>query len=77
MQPEYKEPITQKRFIDLYEKNRSILAVNDTPKLSEIREAAFVSFAKLGFPDTSLESWRLTDLEESFGRGYDYHLRPI
>jgi Fe-S cluster assembly protein SufD len=77
MQAEYKEPITQKRFIDLYEKNRSFLAVNDTPKLAKIREAAFASFTKLGFPDTSLESWRLTDLEESFGRGYDYHLRPI
>jgi Fe-S cluster assembly protein SufD len=76
MQPEHKEIITAERFTGLYDQNRALLTVNDTPALAAIREDAISSFTKLGFPDTSLETWRQTDLEESFGRGYDYHLHP-
>jgi Fe-S cluster assembly protein SufD len=77
MQINVKELITRKRFIDLFEKNRAFLKANDTARLAGIRENAMASFTKLGFPDTSLETWRLTDLEESFARGYDYHLNPM
>ena len=77
MQTELKEPITRERFVNLFEKHRSFLNLHDTPVIAKIREQAMASFAKLGFPDTSLETWRLTDLEESFGRGYDYHLAPM
>jgi Fe-S cluster assembly protein SufD len=77
MHTNIKEPITQQRFTSLYEKNRSYLSATDTPALAKIRENAFASFAILGFPDTGMETWRLTDLEESFGRGYDYHLGPM
>jgi Fe-S cluster assembly protein SufD len=77
MQTENKEPITQHRFLNLFEKNRTFLEEHDTPLLAKIREQALAFFTKLGFPDTSQETWRLTDLEESFGRGYDYHLQPI
>jgi Fe-S cluster assembly protein SufD len=74
MQPEIKEIITAERFTSLFEKNRSTLLANNTASLAEMRNRAIESFSSLGFPDTSLESWRLTDLEESFSRGYDYHL---
>jgi Fe-S cluster assembly protein SufD len=77
MQTELKEPITQRRFIDLFEKNRVLLTANDTPLLENIRDKAMASFSKQGFPDTSMENWRLTDLGDSFKRGYDYHLRPL
>ncbi|MDP1621419.1 MAG: Fe-S cluster assembly protein SufD [Bacteroidales bacterium] len=76
MQQENKESITAERFINLYEKNRKFLAANDTPGLKKIREDAMASFMNLGFPDTSIESWRLTDLDETFSRAYDYHLSP-
>ena len=57
------ETITPKRLTDLFEKNRRLLFRDDTAVLSAIREKAFASFSELGFPDTSLESWRLTDLQ--------------
>jgi Fe-S cluster assembly protein SufD len=76
MQTEVQETITRERLSGLFEKNRSFLSEHDTPALSEIREKAFASFVKLGFPDIKQESWRLTDLTESFARGYDYPLRP-
>jgi Fe-S cluster assembly protein SufD len=77
MKTENKEIITRERLIRLFEKNRNLLFSNDSPVLAGKRDQAFTSFVKLGFPDTSLEAWRLTDLHESFGRGYDYHLHPM
>jgi len=77
MHTDIKEPITKERFINLFEKNRKLLTANNSTQLVKIRENAIACFAKLGFPDTSLETWRLTDLEDSFSRGYDYHLRPL
>ncbi|MCX6305001.1 MAG: Fe-S cluster assembly protein SufD [Bacteroidetes bacterium] len=76
MQSEHKEIITKERFLDLFEKNRALLTKNDTALLAGTREKAIATFARLGFPDTSLETWNLTSLEESFNRGYDYYLRP-
>ena len=77
MQTENKEIISKARLIDLFRKNRTFLIKNDTPVLAAKRDRAFASFEKLGFPDNSLEAWRLTDLDDSFARGYDYHLHPM
>ncbi len=77
MQTEIQDTITKERLAGLFEKNRTSLSQYDTPLLAEKREEAFASFTKLGFPDTAMESWRLTDLQESFARGYDYHLHPM
>ena len=77
MQTTIQETITKERLIGLFEKNRKFLFRDDTPSLSDIRKKAFASFATLGFPDTSMEAWRFTDLQDSFARGYDYHLHPI
>jgi Fe-S cluster assembly protein SufD len=76
MQPETKEILSAERFINLYEKHREFLSAQDTSHIAALRDQAMKSFTGLGFPDTSLESWRLTDLDESFNRGYDYHLKP-
>jgi Fe-S cluster assembly protein SufD len=77
MQSETKEILTAQRFIGLFEQNRSFLEMNDTVKLAKIREDAMASFVRLGFPDTGMETWRLTNLEDSLGRGYDYNLHPL
>ena len=76
MQPDNKETITAARFNALYEKHRDFLISDDTPTLSKIRGQAMASFANLGFPDTDMETWRLTNLEESFARVYVYPLHP-
>jgi len=77
MQPEIINKITPERLVGLFEKNQALLTIHDTAALAEIRNKAFAFFMKLGFPDTSMESWRLTDLKESFERGYDYQLHPM
>jgi len=76
MQTDLKESITRERMMSLFEANHPLLFANDSSTLAEIRERAFLSFSKLGFPNTRMELWRNTDLKESFGRGYNYHLQP-
>jgi Fe-S cluster assembly protein SufD len=77
MQTEINNIITLERLTDLFEKNRKLLTRNDTKALEEKRGKAFASFTKLGFPTTRMEAWRLTDLKDSLGRGYEYHLNPM
>lgn len=76
MNPSQK-PITRERFETVYRENRSLLTAHDTPAMAAIRDRAMADFSQLGFPDTTLESWRLTDFSLSFKRGYDYHLAPL
>jgi len=76
MQPDPKNPISASRFNELYSKNREMLLSQDTPRLSELRDEAAATFHRLGFPDTGMESWRQTDLTDSFSHDYDYHLQP-
>lgn len=77
LQSDQKGIITKERFTNLFDQNRALLTSDDTPHLAGIRERAIAAFAELGFPDTKMESWRLTDLQESFGKGYDYHLQRL
>lgn len=72
-----KENISSDRLLKLFEEHREILSLGDTPHLAAIRERAVQSFRKLGFPDTKMESWRHTDLTESFSRGYEIPFRPL
>jgi Fe-S cluster assembly protein SufD len=73
----HNEKITQERLTGLYEKNRQLLSADDTVSMARIRESAINSFSKLGFPDTSMEKWRNTDLTESLGRGYQIPMERI
>ena len=62
MQTVKEETITTQRLAGLFEENRKLLFRGDSELLAGIRERAFSSFRQLGFPDTGMESWRLTDL---------------
>jgi len=77
MQTETKEKITRDRMVSLYVENRDTICINDTPKISGIRNKAIESFGQLGFPHNRLEAWRNTDLKESLEKEYDYYLRPL
>jgi len=77
MHSEQKDIITKERFTGLFDENRALLTSDDTSRLAGIRERAIADFAALGFPDTKMEAWRLTDLQESFRKGYEYHLRRL
>jgi len=61
---------------DLYRNNRDIITKNDTAHLTRVREKAFECFLKQGFPNTSLEGWRHTDLEKALAYDYTYMLSP-
>lgn len=77
MDTEVSESITKERMIVLFEKNRKEISRNDTEPVKQLRQQAFDSFTRLGFPTRSLEEWKNTDLKESLGKEYDYHFRPL
>jgi Fe-S cluster assembly protein SufD len=72
-----KEIITKERMITLFEKNRKEIFKNDPQPVSKLRQQAFDSFAKMGFPDKSMEEWKNTDLKEWLGKEYDYSFQPL
>ncbi|MCX6247584.1 MAG: Fe-S cluster assembly protein SufD [Bacteroidetes bacterium] len=76
MTTDLKEIITKERMIALFEKNRKEIFKNDPEQVSELRQQAFDSFIRLGFPTTRMEEWKNTDLKEWLGKEYDYPLKP-
>ncbi len=74
MQTEETNLITGERLARLFENQLGSFAALDSPSLLEKRRNAFQTFSRLGFPNTSMETWRHTDLKESLEREYDYDL---
>ncbi|NCA75320.1 MAG: Fe-S cluster assembly protein SufD [Alphaproteobacteria bacterium] len=76
MNTENNQIVSNQRFIGLFEEQRTALLSADTPVVARIREEAFQTFKKSGFPDTRSEAWRHTDLSESLGKTWEYPLQP-
>ena len=76
MQSELKQVITRELMLDLYRDHRAAISVGDYPSLSALRDAAIRSFEESGFPTAKLESWKNTDLKESFAKEYDVVMKP-
>ncbi len=72
-----KQPITKAILEAEYRDHRSLLVSGDPEEIVQAKDRAMAAFGRLGLPDTTLESWRLTDLTESLAKEYDYYLEPI
>lgn len=71
-----KESISKERMSDLFSSSREKIFRDDSPTISAIRKNAIETFNRIGFPTTKLEEWKNTDLKDSLGQVYDYHLMP-
>ncbi|MCX6282293.1 MAG: Fe-S cluster assembly protein SufD [Bacteroidetes bacterium] len=76
MQGGLKQNITKELFSGLYREYRASIMAGDYPALTAQRENAIRRFEESGFPTTKLESWKNTDLKESFAREYNVVLKP-
>jgi Fe-S cluster assembly protein SufD len=59
-----------------FEQFKKEIFVNDSPVISKVREEAFQSFLKLGFPDEQQERWRNTDLSKTLAQEYEQDFIP-
>jgi len=54
----------------------SQITKNDIPKVSRLREKAFNDFLTQGFPDTSMEKWRFSQIEDILELSFQHELMP-
>jgi Fe-S cluster assembly protein SufD len=76
-----KETIEKYKMLDemligLFEQDKGIIAAHDIEKVSRLRETAMLAFKQSGFPDSSIEQWRHTDLEALLEEQFNYYLKP-
>jgi Fe-S cluster assembly protein SufD len=76
MQAAVKHSISKELMTGLFRDHKALISANDNPGLSDQREKAIRRFEELGFPTSKLETWKHTDLKESFEREYDVVMKP-
>lgn len=59
-----------------YRNNFELITSNDTPGIKELREHHFQAFVKQGFPDTSQEKWRFSEIENLLQMPFYHDLSP-
>lgn len=59
-----------------FERDKGKIAAYDIEKVSRLRETAMLAFKQSGFPDSSIEQWRHTDLEALLEESFNYYLQP-
>lgn len=60
--------------IGQYRQNKELISKNDTAHVRQIRETAFQSFEKEGFPHSGTEMWRHTDVDDLTEDSYVHEL---
>jgi Fe-S cluster assembly protein SufD len=57
---------TKKKFLDLYQENREIIAGSEPSQITELRDRAIKHFEELGFPKRKDEKYKYSHLEPLF-----------
>ncbi len=71
-----KYELLDEMLIGLFERDKRKIAAYDIEKVSRLRETAMLAFKQSGFPDSSIEQWRHTDLEALLEESFNYYLQP-
>lgn len=67
----------EQSYIDIYKQYGEVLKKNSAAPMNELREKAFESFERLGFPTQRLEAYQYTDLKDLFGVNYGMNLNRV
>jgi Fe-S cluster assembly protein SufD len=62
--------------VELFDREKDRITAYDTDKIKQLREQAMASFRESGFPDSTIEQWRHTDLDDILDEKFNYHLNP-
>lgn len=68
--------ITPGRLLSLFERHFDTLAAGEPESLAALRRPAMERFLSKGFPDTSLESWKNTDLGDVLALPFEIPIIP-
>ncbi len=68
---------TEKQYIELYEQCRDIIFKHSCEPMNAVRDAAFDSFKRLGFPTKKVERYKYTDIPSLFEPDYGLNLNRL
>ncbi len=60
--------------IEQFEANEALLLSNDSPRIKDLRKKHFLEFKEKGFPDSSQEKWRFTEIESALDQSFTHNL---
>ncbi len=68
---------TEKQYINLYEQCRDMIFKHGCEPMNAVRDAAFESFKRLGFPTKKVERYKYTDIPKLFEPDYGLNLNRL
>ncbi|MCD8297802.1 MAG: Fe-S cluster assembly protein SufD [Prevotella sp.] len=68
---------TEKQYIDLYEQCRDMIFKHGCVPMNAVRDTAFESFKRLGFPTKKVERYKYTDIPKLFEPNYGLNLNRL
>ncbi len=71
METKYNDILFKEKLVSLFNEHRRKIGFNDTGQMSALRDNAFETFEKTGFPHTKIEDWRNTNLKNVFAHNYN------
>lgn len=63
--------------IHQFETHSELLTANDTPKVKALRLKHFDAFRTKGFPDSSQEKWRFTEIETALDQEFKHVIKEV
>lgn len=63
--------------IHQFKENKELISAFDIPKVSALREKHIKDFVEKGFPDSSQENWRFTEVESILDQRFIHDLQPL
>lgn len=67
----------EQSYIDIFKQYRDVLKRNSGAPMDALRDAAFESFQRRGFPTRCMEAYQYTDMKEAFAVDYGMNLNRI
>ena len=65
------------QYIELYNEASDLIKSKSCPVMNTVRDEAFATFQRLGFPSKKVERYRYTDVDAAFAPNYDISLSPL
>ena len=65
------------QYIDLYRQYRTMINEHSSDEMNAVRDEAFESFRRQGFPSRKVERYKYTDIAKLFERDYGLNLQRL
>ena len=65
------------QYIELYNEASDLIKSKSCPVMNTVRDEAFATFQRLGFPSKKVERYRYTDVDAAFAPNYGISLSPL